>query len=112
MVSYVNQEAINEFSNNIKAILGTNISEIRLFGSVARGASTSESDIDILVVVLNEDKAIRESIIDIAVDVNLKHDVVISPIVMSKDHFAGSLFKETHFYKSVEREGISLWFQV
>jgi len=106
--NHINQKAINEFSHTIKQILGSNIVDIRLFGSVARDTSTPESDIDILVIVLKENKFVKEAVIDITVDVILKHDVVISPIIMSKEHFMGPLFKETHFYKSVEREGISL----
>jgi len=105
---HINQKAINEFSSTIKQILGSNVVDIRLFGSVARDTATPESDIDILIIVLKEDKLVKEAAINVAVDVNLDYDVVISPIVMSKEHFMGPLFKETHFYKSVEREGISL----
>lgn len=102
------KKAINEFSNLVKQKLSSNLVDIRLFGSVARGTSTPESDIDILIVVLNEDNLTRETIIDVAVDVNLNNDVVISPIVMSKERFKGPLFQETFFYQSVQREGIPL----
>ncbi len=107
-IHHINQKAINEFSLTIKQVLGSNVEDIRLFGSVARDTSTPESDIDILIIVLKEGKSVTNKAIDVAVDLNLKYDVVISPIILSKEHFMGPLFKQTHFYKSVEREGISL----
>jgi len=100
--------AINEFSHLLRRHLNTNLLEIRLFGSTARGTSTSESDIDILVVVENENGSIRDKVIDIAVDINIKYDVVISPIVMSQKRYLNPLFQETNFHKSIEKEGISL----
>jgi len=104
----MNKIAINEFCRLLRNRLGVNLLEIRLFGSTARGTSTSESDIDILVVVINEDRLTRDIVIDIAVDINIKHDVVISPIVMSKDRYFDPLFQQTNFHKSIQEEGISL----
>jgi predicted nucleotidyltransferase len=102
------EKAINEFCDTLRAQLNTNLVEIRLFGSTARGTFTDESDIDILVVVQNENGLTREAVIDMAVDINLKHDVVISPIVMSKNRYTEPLFQETLFYKSIQEEGMPL----
>ncbi|MGQ9825080.1 MAG: nucleotidyltransferase domain-containing protein [Desulfotomaculales bacterium] len=96
---------INEFGNQIKRRLGKNLLDIRLFGSVARGTFTPESDIDVLLVVQDESRQIRDAVIETAVEINLKHDVVIAPIIMSKDRYAGALFRETLFYKSLQEEG-------
>lgn len=104
----INRNAIYEFSHIIKLSLDSNLADILLFGSVARGTYTAESNIDILVIVLNYDIAVKKTVIDAAVDINLKHDVVISPIVMSQKHFMRTLFKETLFYKSLQSDGISL----
>ncbi|MGB9860278.1 MAG: nucleotidyltransferase domain-containing protein, partial [Moorellaceae bacterium] len=67
-----------------------------------------ESDIDILVLVQREDRATRQAIIGAAVGINLKHDVVISPVIMSAERYSAPLFRETHFYKSLQEEGIPL----
>lgn len=101
-------KAIKEFCEFLRRELGANLLEIRLFGSVARGTATPESDIDILVLVRREDSAAREAIIEAAVEINLKHDVVVSPVIMSADRYSAPLFKETHFYKSLQEEGIPL----
>jgi len=108
IISGKTNKAIKEFCQLLKQHLGDKLLATRLFGSVARGTATPESDIDILVVVENEDRRTRETIIEVTVDVNLKHDVVISPIIMSKARYSGSLFHETFFYKSLQEEGIPL----
>ncbi|MBC7341482.1 MAG: nucleotidyltransferase domain-containing protein [Clostridia bacterium] len=100
--------AIQEFCYLLRKRLGPKVIETRLFGSVARGTFTPQSDIDILVIVQDNDKAYREVIIDLAVDINLQYDVVISPIIMSVESFSRPLFQETYFYKSIQEEGISL----
>ncbi|GAB6173681.1 nucleotidyltransferase domain-containing protein [Paradesulfitobacterium aromaticivorans] len=102
------QKAIEEFSRTIKRKLASNIKDVRLFGSVARGNGTPESDIDILVLVEKEDKLTDDTIMDSAVDVNLNYDVVISPIIMTVSHYTNQLFKETAFYYALEQEGVSI----
>ena len=100
--------AIKEFYELLRGELGENLLEMRLFGSVARGTATPESDIDILVLVQKEDRATREAIIGATVEINLKHDVVVSPVIMSAERYSAPLFRETHFYKSLQEEGIPL----
>ncbi|OIQ12638.1 nucleotidyltransferase family protein [Neomoorella thermoacetica] len=101
-------KAIKEFSTLLKKQLGPKLLDTRLFGSVARGTFTPESDIDILVIIQDENKITRDTIIETAVDINLKYDVVISPVIISAERFSRPLFQETYFYKSIQKEGIPL----
>ncbi|HHV62472.1 MAG TPA: nucleotidyltransferase domain-containing protein [Firmicutes bacterium] len=102
------ENAINEFCRLLRERLGRNLVDIRLFGSVARGTFTAESDIDILVVLHDEDRLSRETVIEAAVDINLEYDVVISPVIMSMRHYSDPLLRETLFYRSIQGEGVSL----
>lgn len=86
MASLNHHQAIAEFTRNMKKQLSGNLKAIRLFGSVARGTETPESDIDLLVLVNRDDKATREIIMDITVEINLDFDVVIAPVIMSNEH--------------------------
>ncbi|MGB9781562.1 MAG: nucleotidyltransferase domain-containing protein [Moorellaceae bacterium] len=45
------RRAIKEFCELLRREQGENLLGLRLFGSVARGTATPESDIDILVLV-------------------------------------------------------------
>ena len=60
-------EIAREFAN---AILSYDIVKIILFGSVARGDDTEESDIDILIITTNSDELSDE--ISAAVDIILE----------------------------------------
>ena len=108
MDNSIQREAIELFSKNIKEKLSFNIKDVRLFGSVARGTDTPDSDIDILVMVEKDDRDISNAIIDIVVDINLEYDVVIIPIIITGTHYANPLFRETAFFHNLEFEGVPL----
>ncbi|MBE6499427.1 MAG: nucleotidyltransferase domain-containing protein [Methanobrevibacter thaueri] len=78
---------------------------IILFGSVARGEDSEESDIDILIVspVAQE---IREEINNVVVDIVINDEEFISAHLMSEDHFNET--KEFPFLTNVLEEGIVL----
>ncbi len=88
--------------------LGQNLIKITVFGSVARGTATPESDIDILLLVRAKDAQVRDIASESALDVNLKYDVVIAPVIMTEDQYSNPLFHETLFFKNLEQEGVPL----
>ncbi|MEW6697299.1 MAG: nucleotidyltransferase domain-containing protein [Bacillota bacterium] len=102
------KEAINEFSNILKTKLKDNIKEIRLFGSVARGNASPDSDIDILVILRREDSLVEDIILDTTVDVNLKYDVVVSATTMTERDYTYAPFMKSLFYKNIQKEGVLL----
>ncbi len=102
------QNAINEFSNKIKQTLGSGLLEIRLFGSKIKESSDHHSDIDILIVAETIDNNIKDTIFDIAVDVNLNYDVLIAPVIYDNKRYSDPTFKQTHFFHEACRKGIPL----
>jgi len=100
--------AISEFHTILKAKFGSDLQTVKVFGSVARGTAGEESDIDVWVLINEKTPAIREIINDLAFEVNLKYDVVLSPVIMSLQHYSNPLFQETLLYKNLQEEGISL----
>ena len=93
-------EIAREFA---KAIKSDEIIKIILFGSVARGDDTEDSDIDILIITSESDE-LSDEINSIAVDIILEKDEFISPYVMSEDHFNKTI--DYPFLTNVLREGI------
>lgn len=91
-----------EFAKTIKS---DDIKLIMLFGSVARGEDTEESDIDILIVSPNADD-LRYKINRIAVDIILEKDEVISPHLMTEEHFNKT--RNNPFLTNVLNEGVVL----
>ena len=75
------------------------ITSIILYGSVARGTQTEESDIDIAVLVGSYTKEMHEQMTDLVVDLELEYDY---------DKFT-EWENVMPFYKNVKKEGIVLW---
>lgn len=102
------QQAVRLFSKKANALLGNKLVKLKLFGSKVRGDSSSESDIDILIVVRERDFATGEQISEIAADINVTLDVVISPVIYSVHEYERNRYFKTLFIENVEREGVAI----
>ena len=103
-------DALHLFVTRIRSALGAHLVDLRLFGSVARGDARPDSDIDVLVVVQPHDqrRQIENQVVDIAFDVNLAHNVYISPRVFTPEILEHSVWRETHFLRTLARESVAL----
>jgi len=101
-------KAVDEFVIKLKTLLQEELIKIRLFGSKARSVTNGESDIDILIVLKNKNLNILNQIIDILVDIQLKYDANISPVIYTEYEFKMNLEMGSFFIKNVEKEGIPL----
>ncbi|MEE1336781.1 nucleotidyltransferase domain-containing protein [Methanobrevibacter sp.] len=93
-------EIAREFANAIKS---DKIIRIILFGSVARGDDTEESDIDILIIS-NDWEQIDSLITDEVFKVVLDTEELISPYVLSEEQFNET--KDFNFLTNVLEEGV------
>ena len=98
---------LKELKSELQSIYGKKLAEIILYGSYARGNETSQSDIDILVVLRGKIKAGEEidRIINIINELNLKHNSLISVIPISLDEYKNI---KSPLILNVKREGISV----
>ncbi len=82
-----------------------------LYGSQARGESTPESDVDLLVVLERDDPGAVEQARNAVYDVMWKHDFIrmISVSILSKKEYEEQRRKGFSFVRNVERDGIVLW---
>ena len=105
----INQAILDELVEGILTIMHDELVAIILYGSVARGSATAESDVDIALIMKNPlTKECEERLNDLIVDLDLKYDKVFSVI----DIESGMLQKWMNavpFYQNLEREGITLW---
>lgn len=100
--------AVEEFCSEIRNKLGNRVKEIKLFGSKATDKDVPGSDIDLFVVVSKKTTEIEDIILDIAFEIDLKHDVYISPRIVSQSTLKNRLWKITPFIKNIERKGVPL----
>ncbi len=102
---------LNESVTAIKDVTGQYLERIILFGSYARKDHTSESDIDIMVLVDADDDKIREIdnlLEDRIFDLSLNYDKILSIIVKNRKHFK-KWSDVLPFYTNVENNGIVLY---
>lgn len=107
--SLLNDTIIQELLNGLNAIYGTALLQVILYGSVARNTNTSESDIDIAVILnTNDTKGYEEALLDLVVDMNLKYNKVFSIIDIQVSDF--KKWENTlPFFKNVKKDGVVLW---
>lgn len=71
----------------LRIFTAPNVKEIILYGSVARGTATSESDIDIAVILDDYTDKMHDEMIDFVVDLELKYNKVISVLLIYNKQF-------------------------
>ena len=82
-----------------------------LFGSVARGDFTSESDIDVLVVADRVDTDFKWDVWGIGAEVSLEFDVIFNLRVYSGARWQWMRENRRTLWRNVEKDGIELKLQ-
>ncbi|MDI6736601.1 MAG: nucleotidyltransferase domain-containing protein [bacterium] len=96
------QKFKNIISMKIKAL------EIKVFGSRVKGNATPESDLDVLVIVDSTNYEIEKYISECAWEAGFSEDVVVMPIVLTKDMVQNMPLKESVFIKNAYWQGVSV----
>ena len=89
-------------------IYGSNLISIILYGSVARNEATEESDIDVAVIVKNDDRRMYDQWLDVAVELDLQYDQLITTSIIEIEKF-DKWRNVMPYYRNIEKEGIVLW---
>lgn len=104
------ENIINQFILEISNLIGNRLKKVILYGSYARGDYDKNSDIDIMILTdLNDEELIqkRMQIRELACDMELENDVIISPVVRNIDKYNARV-DVIPFYINVQKEGVVL----
>lgn len=79
------------FARQLKSDLGTEVRQVVLFGSVARGDDNQGSDIDLLVEVRRRTPALEDRVFGAVMDVVTEEGELIVPMILSSREHARHL---------------------
>jgi predicted nucleotidyltransferase len=101
---------ILEFKKQFPADVMAHIRKVIAFGSRVRGQGEEDSDLDLLILVDRKTPELESKIEDIAYQVMWDHDFkpIISIKIFTEANYLNSLKEGFSFYKTIEREGITL----
>ena len=102
------REIFEKMVPGLQDIFGSVLDRIILYGSVARGTNTDESDVDIALIVREYTKDMHDKMIDLTVDLELEYNKVLSVLLIDYDNFR-EWEDILPFYKNVKKDGVMLW---
>lgn len=98
-----------EIEKRIRELFGEKVSKIILFGSYARGDYNTESDVDLIVLVDDENLyKYRKSRVKIILEYLEKYNILLSIRIVEANKFI--MYKDTlPFYQNIVTQGINLY---
>ncbi len=110
-VTFKQRAATEDLVRRLHAGYPGRIVSIVLFGSVARGDFTADSDIDVLVVADRVDSDFKWDVWGIGSEVSLEFDVILNIHVYSQSQWTSLRDRRQPLWRNVEKEGIELHLQ-
>ncbi len=101
--------ALAEYLTRLHEQFEDQIQRVILYGSKVRGDFDQESDIDLFVVIKDADLEREDALTRLSVDVDLKHDVLLSDFVVHQKRFERMAQIQEPLYQSLMSEGVELW---
>ncbi len=105
------RKILTELAGMLQEVYHDKLKAVILYGSVARGTATDESDIDIMVLVDGTDQELRffeDRLSDVSTDISIKYFKVFSIIDISYQEYTAWM-KISPFYRNVSEEGVVLY---
>ena len=100
------RRALQEFMEYLRKHIENQVEHVALFGSKARGDSGRDSGIDVLIILREENRQLRQEILIQAARLSLKHDVFLSPRVIEAERW--EKMQGFSLYQNVQQEATSL----
>lgn len=80
--------------------------DLLVFGSKALSSSTSESDIDVLLIVREFDRDLQALIDDLIFELNLEYDCLMSVVIFNQYELESGPMSESPLYRSAMQQGV------
>lgn len=103
------KDAVDKFMTAIKARFKTRLLIIKMIGSKVKGNFDAASDIDLFILVKKCDYSVMHTISEIAAKINVRYDVVVSPIVYSAKEHSRNVYFNNLFTQELDKNGVLLY---
>ena len=100
------KKALNELRAALKKKF--KMVEFKLFGSKAKGTDDYDSDIDVMITLLDYSKEIEAQIDDLIFDINLKYNCLITALFFGQNEIEFGPVSESPIYKKILQEGVPI----
>ena len=80
--------------------------DLRIFGSKTKDLDTSESDLDVMVVLKNLSPSLESEIDDLIFEINIENDCLITAIFFGQEELEVGPLSESPIYRKISQEGI------
>ncbi|MBT7065317.1 MAG: nucleotidyltransferase domain-containing protein [Verrucomicrobia bacterium] len=99
---------VHNYARRVREHFGKRVRNVWLYGSAARGDWTTESDIDVLVLLYHEEEGDIEWLVETAYRMGLsEHGLLLQPVLLTTKEFDHLATRERRFARDVLRDGIA-----
>ncbi len=107
VLSFQEQSALQQLRIELEGI--ASVRALIVFGSVARGEATMESDLDVLAVIDRELSYAEETAAyDAVYRTNLQYETNISLVIVDSARWESPVWSQLPLYQAVQQEGLLL----
>jgi predicted nucleotidyltransferase len=99
---------LQDLKGSLKSLLGDQLVNIVLFGSMAREDYHDKSDMDVAVIIRGLTRKLKGRILDEVAELELEQHMPLSVVVFSEEEFNRLKKRERRIALDIEREGIPL----
>jgi predicted nucleotidyltransferase len=99
---------VRELERRLRERFGSELRDVRLFGSYARGTANEDSDVDVFVLLDCLDYFRQRDVLNIAGELFAETDLLVSPTVFGVDSYRVHLEQGRPLVSEIERQGLSL----
>lgn len=107
-LSDAEQKAVSDFLTRVRSAYGERVQRAMLFGSKARGEATSDSDIDVAVIVADETWEVRDEICKFSAEVSLQYDVLLDARVIGAARWQYMSEIRAGLYQNISSDAVPL----
>ena len=105
MMSTEDRELLDAFAKRVRAVVPS--AAIWAFGSRARGSAHPDSDLDLLVVVPEATRDVRESVPRSAWEIGFEHERLLAPVILTAENFEHGPMSASTLVANVRRDGVA-----